>query len=302
MSIRFQVLALGAVFLCVSAPPSLAGTTIVGERVEFSPQTVRAGEQVTATAVFRIEGDPVTLTLGVVVTTTPPTAAPPAPSVVLGRLEAGRHTFRFPYTVPSPPPARVCFEFRSGTQAILDAACLEGALTVAGSGQPRTTTLSAPPRPAVSTADAPDLAVISPSVANACRSVKIGSWSYPLGRGKSTTEIHFTAANYGGVAATNVAYRVTVQYDEITRRGEEEYSGQPVHPDITHRTIVLPGTVERIESGQLIPVRARVDLHDRAFVCGLAIWSVIVEIDPDHATADRVRANNRVSIGNPPHT
>lgn len=135
--------------------PSVSFAIVIGERVEFSPTTIRAGETITMTVHFRVEGEPadlfVTYTARII-----PSTAPPPPTIVgtPTRYNPGSHAVRLSYRIPDPLPTKICFDIPA--VGIKDA-CLETAMIVASKGT--YSTVGAPVRPQAAGAGMPDLTV-----------------------------------------------------------------------------------------------------------------------------------------------
>lgn len=155
-NVLFAATILAAVFLAALYSPSFAQPVIVGERVEFSPANPLPGSQVTVRVHFRVEGEAANYFISPVITTVPPSPpGPPPPVIALGRLEPGRHSHQIIYTIPAPPPSKICFDFGP-----VNGACLESAMKVASDGTGQRIVVAQPAQPAPGGAvEKPDLIV-----------------------------------------------------------------------------------------------------------------------------------------------
>lgn len=296
--IVFRIIGLWLIICAWQAGPCYA-TTIIGEGIEFSPVSAVPGDAVTLLVRYRIEGDPTDVVMSWSMTTVPASVSPPPPSIVLGRLSPGNHSFKISYTVPNPPPHRVCFDIKWGTQSIITGACLEGGLRAAGGG--KGLRVSSAPLAPLTPGGRPDLFVENLTVENRCPGFRIQSRNYPLGRGTAQTEVGFDVGNMGETAAVNVEWKVVVQYDFVEGRdGENRYRGDPIDVDFVARTAIVTGTIARLEPRQRIRVRRRLAmLTDRTYTCGLPIYRIEATADPANRVGDSTRRNNQMYLGGP---
>jgi len=286
--------------LCAWQTDPCYATTIIGEGIEFSPASAMPGDVITLLVRYRIEGDPADVVMSWTMVTVPANVStPPPPNIILGRLGPGNHSFKIPYAVPNPPPLRVCFDIKWGTQSIITGACLEGGLRAAGGGKGLRAS-SAPLAP-LTPGGRPDLVVENLTVENRCPGFRIQARNYPIGRGTARTEVGFDVANMGETVAVNAEWKVVIQYDFVEgREGENRYRGDPIDVDFVARTAIVTGSIASLEPRQRIRVRRTLAmLADRTYTCGLPIYRIEATADPANRLGDSTRENNQMYLGGP---
>jgi hypothetical protein len=101
-----------AISVAVTFSLSYAGGRVTGGSVHFAPGFVGAGETMKIGVRFTVTGGPVNLS-AVVEQTIPRPVGPPPPTIVFGTFNPGDHIVDvYRYTVPAPPPERICFNIK----------------------------------------------------------------------------------------------------------------------------------------------------------------------------------------------
>ncbi len=234
---------------------TLAEPMVVGERVEFSPPNPRAGAQLNLIGYFRVENEPAIISLTFRVSGSGPAPSMMGPSLVLGRLEPGRHSARFAYTLPRDLPDRLCFDILWGTSPIIQGACLESGMHVvhAGSGL-RASARSVPEVPG-----GLDLALME---------ARLNEYISSTGTG-NRKPLDLKILNTGPAPAANVEWEVRLLRQEEIRTGSVGL-------------VICRQTIPEIRAGESIEQRCRVDFGaDGAYL-------LRAKVDP----GNRIRENN----------
>ncbi|MEW6606456.1 MAG: CARDB domain-containing protein [bacterium] len=157
-----------SIFVAVTFSLCYAEGRVRGIGVYFTPERAPVGDNIRISIKFAVTGEPIVNNMGVVVRQTSPRYVGPPPPVIIvsGPFNPGEHIVDvYRYTVPTSPPARICFDIEIPGGKFRDVCLKRGRgregwwMTVEGRGRWVETVPT--PRPApVPSAEKPDLRIV----------------------------------------------------------------------------------------------------------------------------------------------